>query len=72
MDNPKELSWSELSDLAVAYLEENGFCSPDHAGFCKSCGEQNSGMEPDARPDNSRYTCESCGSEKVYGVEACI
>jgi hypothetical protein len=34
-------------------------------GFCLACGEEASGVEPDAR----KYTCESCGAAKVYGLE---
>lgn len=37
----------------------------DHLGFCVSCGEEASGVEPDAR----RYECESCGKKSVYGAE---
>jgi len=37
----------------------------DCLGFCLACGEQASGVEPDAR----EYQCESCGQRKVYGAE---
>lgn len=37
----------------------------DNLGFCVSCGEEASGVEPDAR----RYECESCGKKSVYGAE---
>lgn len=37
----------------------------DCLGFCIACGEEASGVEPDAR----EYTCESCGEPKVYGAE---
>ena len=45
-------------------------CSPEEiqehtTGFCLACGEEASGVEPDAR----RYECESCGAQKVYGLE---
>ena len=36
----------------------------DNLGFCLSCGEENSGVEPDA----SGYTCDFCGKPKVSGV----
>ena len=34
-------------------------------GFCTTCGEEQSGVEP----DGERYTCESCGANTVYGAE---
>jgi hypothetical protein len=37
----------------------------DSLGFCLECGEEASGVEPDARGN----TCESCGEPKVYGAE---
>ena len=38
---------------------------PDEGGWCLKCGQEVSGVEPDAR----RYTCECCGEPKVYGLE---
>lgn len=35
------------------------------AGFCLACGEEQHGIEPDAR----RAHCEACGANKVYGAE---
>ena len=37
----------------------------DNVGFCTECGEEQGGVEPDAR----RYICESCGMPAVYGAE---
>jgi hypothetical protein len=34
-------------------------------GFCRACGAEASGVEPDAR----RYKCEGCGLNFVYGAE---
>jgi hypothetical protein len=34
-------------------------------GFCVLCGEEATGVEPDAH----RYPCESCGKKGVYGAE---
>lgn len=42
--------------------------SGDSVGFCKACGEEAYGIEPDARG----YTCESCGQPEVYGAEECL
>ena len=42
--------------------------SENYEGFCLACGKTQSGVEPDAR----RYTCESCGSPKVYGAEELV
>ena len=48
----------------VLEADESPF-SMDSTGFCLACGLDCSGVEPDAR----RYTCESCGEAKVYGLE---
>ena len=37
----------------------------DNIGICISCGDEQYGVEPDAR----KYECESCGASKVYGAE---
>lgn len=37
-------------------------------GFCLACGNDQSGVEPDAR----RYICEVCGAAKVYGAEELV
>lgn len=36
----------------------------DCTGFCKKCGEEQYGCEPDAR----HYECDSCGAEQVFGA----
>jgi hypothetical protein len=33
----------------------------DNIGICLACGEEQYGVEPDAR----RYDCESCGARRV-------
>ena len=40
----------------------------DMGGFCTECGEEASGVEPDARG----YKCESCGANAVYGAEELV
>ena len=42
--------------------------SGESIGFCKACGADQEGCEPDAR----NYTCESCGKPEVYGAEECL
>ena len=39
--------------------------SDGNIGYCLDCGEEHSGIEPDAR----RYECEACGAPNVYGAE---
>jgi hypothetical protein len=34
-------------------------------GFCRACGEEQEGAEPDAR----NYTCVFCGEAEVFGCE---
>ena len=37
----------------------------DYIGICIACGNEQEGVEPDARG----YECEDCGKHKVYGAE---
>lgn len=37
----------------------------EYIGFCTACDHEQSQCEPDAR----NYTCESCGSNTVFGAE---
>ena len=39
--------------------------SNGNIGFCIGCGNEQDGVEPDARSDR----CESCGLNEVYGAE---
>ena len=53
---PDSLSIDEIMEAVEA---------DDSLGFCLACGEEASGVEPDAR----RYECEACGAARVYGAE---
>lgn len=48
--------------ISEAHYEE---LSEENGGLCTSCGNEQYGVEPDAR----RYKCEECGEHAVYGVE---
>lgn len=37
----------------------------DNIGFCIACGNEEYGVEPDAK----QYECSDCGEKKVYGAE---
>ncbi len=39
--------------------------SDSYVGFCRVCGTEHDGVEPDAR----KYLCEDCGAREVYGAE---
>ena len=39
--------------------------SEHYLGFCRACGAEKEGCEPDAR----KYECEECGRMLVYGAE---
>ncbi len=47
---------------------ERYMTTTDNPGFCLECGQEASGIEPDAR----RYGCESCGSFAVFGAEGLL
>jgi hypothetical protein len=36
----------------------------NNPGFCKACGEEAMGCEPDAQ----NYECEHCGKRQVFGA----
>lgn len=40
----------------------------NNIGFCRACGAEQDGCEPDAR----RYLCEDCGHHQVYGAEELV
>jgi len=42
--------------------------SGEYIGFCKECGEEAYGVEPDA----CGYECECCGEPAVYGAEELV
>jgi hypothetical protein len=44
---------------------EEAMRSNESLGFCLACGEENDGVEPDAR----NYTCSACGERQVFGAE---
>ena len=46
-------------------LTTQEFRESEDSGFCIACGETVYGVEPDAR----RHECESCGENRVYGLE---
>lgn len=56
MKMPANLSLDQVMEAVEA---------DEHLGFCLSCGEEASGVEPDARG----YKCEACDEPKVYGAE---
>ena len=56
MKLPTNLSLNQVMEAVEA---------DDNIGFCLSCGEMASGVEPDAH----NYECEGCGEYKVYGAE---
>jgi hypothetical protein len=37
----------------------------DNPGFCRKCGEEQEGCDP----DSIKIECENCGENSVYGVE---
>ena len=49
-------------------LDELIQASEDCGGFCKACGADAYGVEPDAR----NHECEDCGANKVFGAEELI
>jgi hypothetical protein len=48
--------------IAAVEAQTYGTANP---GFCRACGADADGCEPDAR----HYTCEVCGESEVFGAE---
>jgi len=48
----------------VMNAAEREMFGTDNPGFCRSCGEEQEGCEPDAR----NYECEVCGKREVFGA----
>jgi len=48
----------------IEAVKESMFGS-ENIGFCRDCGEEHDGCEPDAR----NYECEACGKMEVFGAE---
>lgn len=44
---------------------EDAVVSDDNMGWCRECGEEAFGVEPDAQ----KYQCEACDAWAVYGAE---
>lgn len=47
----------------VEEAERRRQTSLDNPGFCKACGAEADGCEPDAEG----YECEACGEHEVFG-----
>ena len=65
MESMKVKTKSGKEVYIVKIDEKEGMSEIDGEGMCIACGSFQSGVEPDAR----KYECESCGEEKVYGIE---
>jgi len=53
--------------LRITYeaMEEIMFGDQAGTGFCRTCGNEQLGCEPDAE----NYECEGCGAMEVFGAE---
>lgn len=61
----RELWHKSLTEAVVASAVERQMRTLDDPGFCLICGNEASGVEPDAQ----NYTCEACGAEQVFGAQ---
>lgn len=46
-------------------LEQVQGARENNVGFCRTCGQEHDGCEPDAE----NYECRNCGTFSVYGAE---
>lgn len=61
----RKLWHKSLTEAVVADAVERQMRTLDDPGFCLICGNEASGVEPDAK----NYTCEACGAEQVFGAQ---
>jgi hypothetical protein len=61
----RKLWHKSLTDEVILEACDRHATSLDDPGFCLICGNEASGVEPDAQ----NYTCETCGAEQVFGAE---
>lgn len=54
-----------LSEEELLEAVKESMFGMESLGFCRYCGEEATGVEPDAE----RYECDSCGKRGVYGAE---
>lgn len=54
-----------LTEARVTEAVERAYSSTDNPGFCRACGAEADGVEPDAEG----YECEHCGEHAVMGAE---
>jgi hypothetical protein len=59
------MNHASITDERVMDAIESAQTSLDNPGFCRSCGEDADGCEPDAQ----NYECEYCGENQVFGAE---
>jgi hypothetical protein len=72
-DTPTETKWRVVAGGSAPVVLDadriiKAIQSEDNAGFCKACGAEAYGVEPDARNGQ----CEECGQWEVYGAEECL
>lgn len=53
-----------ITQERVVAAVERQMTTLDNPGFCKMCGHEQDGCEPDAR----KYRCESCDEKAVFGA----
>ena len=63
--NGSEMEPMQHSQIIRISQETYAEMSENYGGYCTQCGDEASGVEPDAR----KYVCESCGERAVYGIE---
>lgn len=61
----RNLWHKSLTDDVIMDSCERHAMTLDNPGFCLLCGNEASGVEPDAE----NYQCESCGAEQVFGAD---
>lgn len=61
----RNLWHKSLADEVIMEACERHAMSLDDPGFCLVCGNEASGVEPDAQ----NYKCEACGADQVFGAD---
>lgn len=64
MPTPRAPMHKSITPRRVEAAARRQMFGTDNPDFCRACGREAKGVEPDAR----RYKCESCGRREVDGA----
>ena len=55
---------NSITEERICDAAESQLYGTENPGFCRACGADHDGCEPDAE----KYECYECGKKEVYGI----